>query len=395
MTTVRRIQQKKGIKAAIIGAVATILAAVIGLIATLIKQATSPTNHNESGIQIVNPSVGGDQVIVGGDYYAPQPTNPQLHPDKPNLSYSKGEAYEEQQNYRKALAYYKQAAAEYEEIDGPASTDRAAALIAAGIMHRALAEYSEAIDCYLEAEAIYKNNPEKADMGRIYNSIAILYQDQGDYEKALTWFFRALEIDKDPAIYSNIAMTYGKQGDLLEALEWNYKAFSIAEEEFGKDDPRTAITYNNLGNIYFEIGEYDQSLDWFFKALVVFEKALGKWHSNTASLYNNIACVYDNQGNTDEALNWHVKALAIVEKEYGKEHPETATTYHNIAILYSAQGDYDRALEFHLKAYRIIINTFSQEHPSAKQNKENMEDTYKKSQRAKPFDDWLAEQLKR
>ena len=190
---------KTSIVVAVIGAAATVVAAVIGLIAVLMKKSPepAPVNNNESGIQVVDPSVGGDQIIVGGDYYAPQTYEPEMHPDKPNLSYNMGNEYKNNFDYSKALEYYMQAAAEYGQTEGPASTNRAMALVNAGGMHYMLSENEKAIECYLEAVAIYKKNYSSENQIAIvgvYAHIGNAYEAQDSHNKALEFYWKALQI---------------------------------------------------------------------------------------------------------------------------------------------------------------------------------------------------------
>ena len=164
-------------------------------------------------------------------------------------------------------------------------------------------------------------------------------------------------------LYSKIGKGLRSQGDYPKALEWYYKALAIYEKVLGAEHPDTATTYNNIALVYHAQGDYPKALEWYFKALAIFEKALGAEHPDTATTYNNIALVYKAQSDYPKALEWYYKALEIKEKVLGAEHPSTATTYNNIAGVYYAQGDYAKALEWYYKALAIFEKALGAEHP--------------------------------
>jgi tetratricopeptide (TPR) repeat protein len=45
-------------------------------------------------------------------------------------------------------------------------------------------------------------------------------------------------------------MVYYNQGDYEKALEWVQKALEIREKVLGKENPDTAMTYNNIAGVY-------------------------------------------------------------------------------------------------------------------------------------------------
>lgn len=274
-------------------------------------------------------------------------------------------------------------------------------------------EYIKDTDIYTDvhlrlsiAEAVMSHfcGVEKAEIGMLFNNIAVKYENQGDYAKALEWYQEALEIHKkdlgtDHLItaktYDNIAGVYYRQGEYDKALEWTQKALEIKEEKLlGIIQPDTATTYSNTGVVYYSQGEYGKSLKWLQKALEIRENVLGTDHPDTAITYNNMALVYDSQGKYDKALEWNQKALEIKEKAFGTDHPSTAITYHNIAGAYDEQNNYDEALEWYQKALAIKAKILGVDHPSTKLTIENMHLTYTAHYgEDSNFDEWLTNQM--
>ena len=206
-----------------------------------------------------------------------------------------------------------------------------------------------------------------------YNNIGEVYRVKGDYDKAFKYYGKALEIAESKlgkdhpdtaATYNNIALVYKAKGDYDKALEYYGNALETRESKLGKDLPDTATTYNNIAAVYDDMGDYDKALEYYGKALEIVRFKLCEDHPYTAATYNNIAEAYSAKGDYDKALEYYGKALEIRESKLGKDHPETASTYNNIAALYYAKGDYAKVLEYFEKTKDIFESKLGKDHPN-------------------------------
>ena len=254
--------------------------------------------------------------------------------------------------------------------------DYASFLYDYGLYHDAEAVYLRQISF---AEELYGKEHEKT--ATSYNNIGLVYDNKGDYAKALEYHFKALTIwekvlgrehPSTATSYNNIGLVYDKKGDYGKALEYHFKGLAIREEVLGTKHPDTANSYNNIGLVYMKQSDYDKALKYYFKALAIRENALVTEHPSTATLYNNIGAVYKAQDDYGKALEYHFKALAIKEKTLGTEHPDTATSYNNIGSVYVSQGDYGKALEYYFKALEIFEKVLGMEHPNTAQSYNNI-----------------------
>ena len=223
-----------------------------------------------------------------------------------------------------------------------------------------IGEWSKKDEAFLQSVSVLLNN------------MAGVYQEQGDYEKALEYYGKALEIVErtlgndhpyTATTYNNMAGVYKEQGDYEKALEYYEKDLEISERVLGSDHPSTATTYNNMAGVYKEQGDYEKALEYYDKALDVRERTLGNDHPYTATTYNNMAGVYKEQGDYEKALEYYEKDLEISERTLGNDHPSTATTYNNMAGVYKAQGDYKKALEYLEKALTVFMAKLGVNHP--------------------------------
>ena len=188
-------------------------------------------------------------------------------------------------------------------------------------------------DIYAKADQWAKESalPDEKYDGLLFDYSKFLY-DYGLYKEAEPVYLRLIVLCErlygkehaDTATsYNNIGRVYDEQGDYAKALEYHGKASDICERVLGPDHPDTAKSYNNIGGVYDEQGDYDKALEYHKKALDICERVLGSDHPNTAASYNNIGGVYDEQGNYDKALEYYKKALDICERVLGPDHPNT------------------------------------------------------------------------
>ena len=241
-------------------------------------------------------------------------------------------------------------------------------------VYREQGDYAKALEYYEKALQINERvlgsgHPSTA---TTYSNMAVVYREQGDNAKALEYCKKALEIRErvlgsghpdTAATYNNMANVYSSQGDNEKALEYYKKALEIRERVLGSGHPDTAATYNNMANVYCELGDYGKALEYYEKAFKIRERVLGSNHPDTAATYNNMANVYREQGDYGKALEYYKKALEIRERVLGSNHPDTAATYNNIALVYCAQGDYGKALEYYEKALEISECVLGRDHP--------------------------------
>ena len=257
------------------------------------------------------------------------------------------------------------------------------------VFNNQIGDYDKALEYYFKALEIREKvlDKEHPDIATSYNNIGSVYDDKGDYDKALEYYFKALEIREKvlgkehpdiATLYNNIGFVYGTKGDYDKALEYHLKALAIKEKVLGEEHPSTATLYNNIGYVYYSKGDYDKALEYHLKALEIREKVLGKEHPDTATSYNNIGNVYSDKGKYDKALEYYFKDLAISEKVLGKEHPDTAFSYNNIGNVYYSKGDYDNALEYLFKALEIREKKLGPKHPFTRTTYRNIGNVYMK-----------------
>ena len=239
-----------------------------------------------------------------------------------------------------------------------------------------LGEYEEALRLLnIAHELNLKYRPESGETATSYNNIGLVYDNQGNYAKALEYYEKSLAIDlkvfgenhaATAMSYNNIGAVYAQQGNYAKALEYYEKSLAIDLKVFGENHPDTAMSYNNIGGVYYDQGNYAKALEFLNKALAIKLKVSGENHPDTAASYNNIGGVYDAQGNYAKALEYSEKSLAIWLKILGETHPDIATGYYNIGMVLYNAGKKEEARDHFRKAVEIAKKTLGPDHPSTK-----------------------------
>jgi tetratricopeptide (TPR) repeat protein len=103
-------------------------------------------------------------------------------------------------------------------------------------------------------------------MASQYRDQGLRAQQMGDFDTALVYFQKS--VDMDPTL----AVTYNDLGVLYEAKGWTDKA-KIAYGKAIDLDPMLPSPYYNLGSIYAKEGDYDKAVTYFRKRVMV-----GDWN---------------------------------------------------------------------------------------------------------------------
>lgn len=222
-----------------------------------------------------------------------------------------------------------------------------------------------------------------------YMAAAFLESNVND--SAIVHYEKSLEEMKGTAIeswkfhvYSNIPWLFQNQGNYKKALEYQFKGLSIAEEN--KDTINTARFMTEIGYSYDRMRAYEQAIDWHKKSLPLFysKDQMDDYYYvisrigiafddlnvfDSAHLYNrkalqyflqikdsiNVAEISSNIGNTylkqeqwEQALD--LTSTAYRYKSLQSNYPSTSITATNLGLIYWKLGKYVQAKSAFLKA---------------------------------------------
>ncbi|GIV30296.1 MAG: hypothetical protein KatS3mg028_1362 [Bacteroidia bacterium] len=186
------------------------------------------------------------------------------------------------------------------------------------------------------------------------SNIGVVYWMQGNYAKALEYYFQSLKINEDienkagqANNLGNIGIVYFAQGNYIKALEYYFQALKKNEEIGNKKSQATNL--GNIGNVYFAQGNYIKALEYYFQALKKNEE-IGNKKSQATNL-GNIGNVYFAQDNYVKALEYYFKALGIND-EIGDKGGQ-AINMGNIGNAYLKLKQYSKAEEYLKQAEQL------------------------------------------
>ena len=200
---------------------------------------------------------------------------------------------------------------------------------------------SEALNAYEEADKTAQEIDCPAEKYiELLNKYGIFLIEYAYYEESIEVNLRFIRLSEETNgqnettadAYNNIGVVYNDLGDYDKALEHHNKALEIQKDVLGEKHRDTASSYNNIGCVYDNMGDYDKALEYHNKALEITKEVLGEKHADTAISFYNIGNVYNRLGNYNEALEQFIKAFEIFEERLGESHPYTQQTIRNIEI---------------------------------------------------------------
>ncbi len=186
---------------------------------------------------------------------------------------------------------------------------------------------------------------------RAQANLAILNAQQGYIHKAIDiWedlLTREMPLKQKLTLINNISVGYGTTGQYNKAIEYAYKALEMADEV--GDEQEKISPYINLGSAYNAESEYERALEMWIKAEHL--SARFKNIRRQGECQNNISIAYNAIGKTAKALEYSFKAMEI-RREYATEN-DMATSYVNIGFIQETAGEMVAALKYYEMALEI------------------------------------------
>lgn len=156
----------------------------------------------------------------------------------------------------------------------------------------------------------------------IYQMLATIFYDKGQFSKAVKTFQRALEIDPTYTDASvGLSIILNDLGKYDEGRQVFIDAQSMLEKKSNKSDPfvdeRLASKHEELGDLYFQYKRYPEALEQILKAL--------KLSSRKPELTMRLAEIYSQMGQADRAIK-DLKALV-------REYPQLVTARLKLGLI--------------------------------------------------------------
>lgn len=199
-------------------------------------------------------------------------------------------------------------------------------LMTKGSVYSMMMEFDKAIHEYKKAMVM----ADQEDMEDIYSTIAYEYENLSDFEHALMYLKKALEITKYPEqILGEIGMVF----ELLNDMEL---AIAFFQEQIDKD-PYSTATWFNLGLAYHHAEMFEKAIDSFEYVMAIDDQHQQALISSGQS--------YESLEQFDKAIEIYHEALEIS--------PKDAQTFYRLGECYEKHNDYDQALKNYRQATEL------------------------------------------
>lgn len=163
--------------------------------------------------------------------------------------------------------------------------------------------------------------------------IAADFVDKGDYENAVSFCNRSIELEPNMAeAYLFRGLAYRNMQKYKEALADYDKLLSI--------DPNSAPAYNNRGVVYWKQGKHKEALADYNKTISL--------APNDYIVYNNRGVVYYEMGNYDSALADYTKAISLNSK-FAQSYWNRAVSYLKLDRPEDARKDFKSACDLKIE----------------------------------------------
>jgi len=153
------------------------------------------------------------------------------------------------------------------------------------------------------------------------SNLALLYNEEGDYARAIQILTAVPEAARSPKIYATLGYTYEQQKDYPRAVEAYRKAVELDHDNL---DALRGLAQNLLND-----GQMDAALEQY--------KAIAEADPQDAQAYLRLAEIYRRTGQFDAALDNLKKVESLA--------PGSLEVPYNMALVYDSEGRFPEAAQ--------------------------------------------------
>lgn len=213
-------------------------------------------------------------------------------------------------------------------------------------LYTELGQYNKALDNSQRAEELYRSTAQTARLPEVLNARGLIFLRMNDFGQSEVLFMKALDLNKDQnnplldsEITNNLGGLYKTKGELKKARTQLIKTAEL-QKSLGFES-LLALTFNNIGSVYLEEEKYVEALDFLrqsrdFASRFDLKKEL-------AVSWNNEGILFFKQNKTDQAENAFQNALAL-QRELNLK-VDIARTLNNLSIIASNNQQKEKALD--------------------------------------------------
>ena len=202
---------------------------------------------------------------------------------------------------------------------------------------------------------LYSSINDNVGLVSVFNNIAQLHFDIGNYNLAIEYYGKSASIAERLTIlspiafsYSGIGSSYIYLGDLTKAEEYIEKCIKVAYQT-GRDTV-VAGAYSSMADLQMHKTNYQKSMEYYTKVLEI-DRRLNDMQNVTSDL-TNIASLYSSMHEVEKGI----KYIQEIEQQPNNNDSIKAVIYNTYGNLYAELPDSIKALKYYNEALAINTN---------------------------------------
>ena len=220
--------------------------------------------------------------------------------------------------------------------------------------HHGLGDFQTAIDYHERHLEIAKELGDRSGEGSAYGNLGNAHYSLGDFKTAIDYHERRLKIAGErgnrsgkATAYCSLGNSFCILGDFKKAVDYHELSLKIARELGERSDEGSA--YSNLGTAHHRLGDFKTAIDCFERQLKI-AREVGE-RSGIGYAYGNLGIAHHSLGDFNTAIGYFERHLKIA-RELG-DRSVVGKAYGNLGIAHCSLGDYKSAIDYHERHLKI------------------------------------------
>lgn len=237
---------------------------------------------------------------------------------------------------------------------------------------RNVGKYDEAVSHALESERIYQKLQAHDGLGRVYNSLGLIFRKLSDPQKALFYFNKGLEeseIVQDvyvkTGLLENMGGVYQDLGKFDSALYFQKQANNLLLQGQA-NSVNLGNSFGNLGLVFMQTGELDSARFYLEKALNIFERY--DYTEGIIEAYTSLGDLWSRKGQFSRSVEAYKKGEKFSQSSSLK--PLLVDIYHGLGKAYSELGNYQASARYLMQYIDLKDSLYGYEQSAEVQKRE-------------------------
>lgn len=292
-----------------------------------------------------------------------QPLQALVAPDQRiRFKLATGEYYRQSGQYQEAQSTQRRALNESRELPDT-GTLRSDARFYLGLAYERLGQYDSSLYYVEAAYEQYRKNLDTNSLkfSEIYNGLANVYYRNNRFAAAKAFYQRSVAIleEKTDGVSSDLANRLNNlsavaraEGDYEEAIRYSERALQIFR---ALDDQRgISGAYYALGVYHYFLGDYGRCKDYIQACIQIRSELYGPTHSSLIDPYQLLGIAYEESRAYDRTLDLLRRARPIIRATFGPGSLQEGFNLENTALALQSLGRLDSARHYMASAGQII-----------------------------------------